>query len=196
MTGALPVVRGAHSLARALAAIDQLSDGRLIAGVAPGSSRRDYDLVGIPFEQRWSRFDDALTVLRAELSTPLWVASWGSPAGLRRVAAHGDGWLASAFNTTPERFAAAREQLPDGFPNALATMWTYVGDDAERVLRDVLAPLINRDPDELRERVCVGTPEHCAQLLARYEAAGCQRIYLWPLGDEPRQLERISAVAA
>ena len=71
-------------LARALAAIDQLSDGRLIAGVAPGSSRRDYDLVGIPFEQRWSRFDDALTVLRAELSTPLWVASWGSPAGLRR----------------------------------------------------------------------------------------------------------------
>ncbi|HEX6027268.1 MAG TPA: hypothetical protein VFZ00_35035, partial [Solirubrobacter sp.] len=91
---------------------------------------------------------------------------------------------------------AAREQLPDGFTNALATMWTYVGDDAERVLRDVLAPLINRDPDELRERVCVGTPEHCAQLLARYEAAGCQRIYLWPLGDEPRQLERISAVAA
>ena len=52
------------------------------------------------------------------------------------------------------------------------------------------------DPDELRERVCVGTREHSAQLLGRYEAAGCQRIYLWPLGDEPRQLERISAVAA
>ena len=134
--------------------------------------------------------------MRAELTIPLWVASWGSPAGLRRVAKYGDGWLASAYNTTPERFAAAREQLPDGFPNALATMWTYVCDDRDRVLRDVLGPLVGRDPDELRDRVCVGPPEHCAELLARYAEAGCQRVYLWPLGDEQRQLERISAAAA
>jgi alkanesulfonate monooxygenase SsuD/methylene tetrahydromethanopterin reductase-like flavin-dependent oxidoreductase (luciferase family) len=109
---------------------------------------------------------------------------------------YGDGWLASAYNTTPERFAAAREQLPDGFPNALATMWTYVCDDPDRVLRDVLGPLVGRDPDELRDRVCVGPPGHCAELLARYAEAGCQRVYLWPLGDEQRQLERISAAAA
>ena len=44
--------------------------------------------------------------------------------------------------------------------------------------------------------MCVGTPGHCAELLARYAEAGCQRVYLWPLGDEQRQLERISAVAA
>ena len=195
MTAALPVVRGPVALAKALAAIDLLSGGRLIAALAPGSSRRDYDLVGIPFEERWTRFDEALTVMRPELNR-MWVASWGSPAGLRRVVKYGDGWLASAYNTTPERFAAAREQLPDGFPNALATMWTWVGDDGERVLREVLGPLVGRDPDELRDRVCVGTPEHCAQLLARYAEAGCQRVYLWPLGDEERQLERISAVAA
>ena len=155
MTAALPVVRGPVALAKSLAAIDLLSGGRLIAALAPGSSARDYELVGIPFEERWTRFDEALAVMRADLSR-LWVASWGSPAGLRRVAKYGDGWLASAYNTTPERFAAAREQLPDGFPNALATMWTYVGDDGERVLREVLAPLIGRDPDELRDRVCVG----------------------------------------
>ena len=86
--------------------------------------------------------------------------------------------------------------MPDGFPNALATMWTWVGDDGERVLHEVLGPLLNRDPDELRDRVCVGTPEHCAQLLRRYAEAGCQRVYVWPLGDEQRQLERISAAAA
>ena len=39
---------------------------------------------------------------------PLWIGSWGSEAGLRRVARLADGWLASAYNTTPERFAAAR----------------------------------------------------------------------------------------
>jgi alkanesulfonate monooxygenase SsuD/methylene tetrahydromethanopterin reductase-like flavin-dependent oxidoreductase (luciferase family) len=122
------------------------------------------------------------------------VASWGSKAGLRRVATAGDGWLASAYNTTPERFAAALEQL-GGLPSALATMWTWITDDradAERVVRDVLAPLLGRDPQDLRERVCIGTPEHCAQLLSRYADAGCGRVYLWPLGDERRQLERIA----
>jgi alkanesulfonate monooxygenase SsuD/methylene tetrahydromethanopterin reductase-like flavin-dependent oxidoreductase (luciferase family) len=195
MTAALPVVRGPVALAKALAAIDALSGGRLVAALAPGSSRRDYDLVAIPFEERWRRFDAALAVMRPELRR-MWVASWGSPAGLRRVARYGDGWLASAYNTTPERFAAARAQLPDGFPNALATMWTYVCEDPDRVLRDVLGPLVGRDPDELRDRVCVGPPAHCAELLARYAEAGCQRVYLWPLGDEQRQLERISAAAA
>ena len=196
MTAALPVLRGPVALSKALAAIDLLSGGRLVAALAPGSSKRDYELAGIPFEERWARFDDALAVMRAELTIPLWVASWGSSAGLRRVAKYGDGWLASAYNTTPERFAAARERLPDGFPNALATMWTWVGDDGDRVLREVLGPLLGRDPDELRDRVCVGPPEHCAQLLRRYAEAGCRRVYVWPLGDEQRQLERISAAAA
>ena len=196
MTAALPVLRGPVALAKTLAAIDLLSGGRLVAALAAGSSKRDYDLVRIPFEERWARFDQALAAMRAELTIPLWVASWGSPAGLRRVVEYGDGWLASAYNTTPERFAAAREQLPDGFPNALATMWTWVGDDGERVLRDVLGPLVGRDPDELRDRVCVGSPEHCAELLHRYAEAGCERVYVWPLGDEQRQLERIRAAAA
>ena len=33
---------------------------------------------------------------------PLWLGSWGSAAGLRRVARLGDGWLASAYNTDPQ----------------------------------------------------------------------------------------------
>src|SRR3712207_7296942 len=49
-----------------------------------------------------------------------------------------------------------------------------------------------RDPDELRTQVCVGPPEHCAELLSRYAEAGCERVYLWPLGDERRQLDRKS----
>jgi hypothetical protein len=33
--------------------IDLLSGGRLVVGVGPGSSARDYAAVGIPFEERW-----------------------------------------------------------------------------------------------------------------------------------------------
>jgi alkanesulfonate monooxygenase SsuD/methylene tetrahydromethanopterin reductase-like flavin-dependent oxidoreductase (luciferase family) len=199
-TVALVALRGPVPLAKTLAALDLLSGGRLIAGLGPGSSKRDYDAVGVPFADRWQRFEQAVTALRALVpGIPLWVGSWGSAAGLRRVARLADGWLASAYNTTPERFAAGRELLPDGFPSALATMWTWVTEDPaerDRVLRDVLAPLLSRDPEELRGQVCIGSAEQCAELLSRYAAAGCARVYLWPLGDEPRQLELVAAGVA
>jgi alkanesulfonate monooxygenase SsuD/methylene tetrahydromethanopterin reductase-like flavin-dependent oxidoreductase (luciferase family) len=236
-TVSLAVLRGPVALAKTLAAIDVLSEGRLIAALGPGSSQRDYDAIGIPFEERWPRFDEAIAVLRALLNgealpsdlrfyrvpsdvklepgpgpqrpIPLWIGSWGSDVGLARVARAADGWLASAYNTTPERFLAGRDrlarQLEDrgraarAFPSALATMWTWVTEsraDRDRVLRDVLAPLLNRDPRELADLVCVGPAEHCAELLSRYAEAGCQRVYLWPLDDEPQQLELIAGRVA
>ena len=71
-------------------------------------------------------------------------------------------------------------------------MWTWITEDeaeAERVLRDVLAPILRREPDELRGRLCIGPAGECAELLSRYAEAGCERVHLWPLGDEPRQVE-------
>ena len=75
-------------------------------------------------------------------------------------------------------------------------MWTWVSvdrADADRVRAEVLAPVLRRDPDELHGQVCVGSAEHCAELLTRYAEAGCERVYLWPLGDERRQLELIAS---
>jgi alkanesulfonate monooxygenase SsuD/methylene tetrahydromethanopterin reductase-like flavin-dependent oxidoreductase (luciferase family) len=214
-TVSLVALRGPVPLAKTLVALDVLSDGRVIAGVGPGSSARDYDAVGVPFDERWARFDEATASLRALLrdgslapaarrsgGVPIWVASWGSKAGLRRVARLGDGWFASAYNTTPEVFAAGRASLsdelrargrdPDGFPSALVTMWTWITEDArdaDRMLRNVLAPLLKRDPDDLGDQLCIGSAEKCAELLSRYAEAGCDRVHLWPLGDEPRQIE-------
>jgi alkanesulfonate monooxygenase SsuD/methylene tetrahydromethanopterin reductase-like flavin-dependent oxidoreductase (luciferase family) len=203
-TVSLVSLRGPVQLAKTLAALDVLSEGRVIAGVGPGSSERDYEAVGIPFDERWPRFDAAIVRLRELLGAdspleprprrpvPVWIASWGSKAGLRRVARLGDGWFASAYNTSPDAFAAARASLPDGFPNALVTMWTWITEDtaeAERVLSDVMAPMLRRDPGVLRDQLCIGPAERCAELLARYAAAGCGRVHLWPLGDEPRQIE-------
>jgi alkanesulfonate monooxygenase SsuD/methylene tetrahydromethanopterin reductase-like flavin-dependent oxidoreductase (luciferase family) len=200
-TVALVALRGPAPLAKALAALDVLSEGRVVAGVGPGSSERDYDAVGVPYERRWARFDESVAALRALLGggIPIWIGSWGSRAGLDRVARLGDGWLASAYNTTPDAFATARRSLPDRFPNALATMWTWITEDAreaDRVLRHRLAPMLGRDADDLRERACIGPPEWCAELLSRYAEAGCERVYLWPLGDEPRQTELAAAVAS
>ncbi len=230
-TVSMSVARGPVPLAKALAALDILSEGRLIAGVGPGSTSRDYEAVGLRFDERWKRFDESVVILRAllrgeevpsteyfavpdselaprpyrEEGVPLWIGSWGSEAGLDRVARLADGWLASAYNITPDGFGRARASLAEklekrgrddaGFPNGLATMWTWVtGDpaDADRVLDDVLAPFLTREPDELRERLCIGSAEHCAAVLSDYARAGCEWVQLWPLGDERRQIELIA----
>src|ERR671917_1463005 len=227
-TVALPVGRGPVPLAKALAAIDLLSGGRLVVGVGPGSSARDYAAVGIPFEERWKRLDEAVQVLRAlwlgegppfrgefystegvtlepypaqRPGPPIWIGSWGSEAGLRRVVRLGDGWLASAYNTSPEAFASTLGRLGEHleaagkdasrFPNAIATMFFHVSEDratAERIIKDVLGPMLSRPEEELRRRILVGPARECAEKLAAYHAAGARRIFLWPVEDETRQL--------
>jgi alkanesulfonate monooxygenase SsuD/methylene tetrahydromethanopterin reductase-like flavin-dependent oxidoreductase (luciferase family) len=199
-TVALPVIRGPIQTAKALAALDRLSGGRLVAGVGPGSSPRDYAAVGVPFEERWKRFDEAVRAIRPVLDEevepgrpPIWIASWGSPAGLRRVARLGDGWLASGYNTTPDAFRQSVAALPEGLPNAMATMWLYVTDkrgDADRVLADVLAPMLNRPVEALRDLALpIGSPEQCAERIGAYAEAGAERVFVWPLADGVRQLE-------
>ena len=187
----LPVIRGVTQTAQLINALQELSGGRVLCGVGPGSSRRDYDAVGIPFEERWPRFDAAVRALRDAVTAPVWIASWGSAAGMRRVTRLGDGWLASAYNTTPEAFAAVRPPLP----NALATMWLYVTDspaEAQRV-SDQLGRLLNRSrlPDLL-----IGSPSQCAERVDAYAHAGCERIFVWPLADELHQLERLREAVA
>jgi alkanesulfonate monooxygenase SsuD/methylene tetrahydromethanopterin reductase-like flavin-dependent oxidoreductase (luciferase family) len=234
-TVALPTVRGPFAFAKAAAALDLLSGGRLLVGVGPGSSPLDYHAVGIPFEERWKRLEEAVQVLRtlwdpggapfsgrfystagAELlpspaqrgGPPIWIGSWGSQIGLRRVARLADGWLASGYNTTPERFSQALKKLrvaledegkdADAFPNGLGTTWTFISDDAdeaERVLRDVVAALVRRAPDELRGSILVGTREECRERLRAYRDAGVQRLLIWPVRDELRQLEIFMQIA-
>jgi alkanesulfonate monooxygenase SsuD/methylene tetrahydromethanopterin reductase-like flavin-dependent oxidoreductase (luciferase family) len=231
---AIPVVRGPVQTAKALAAIDLLSGGRLTVGVGPGSSPADYAAVGVPFEERWKRLDDAIIAMRALFAgsdhdgpfyrlqgvrllprpardggPPIWVGSWGSDAGLRRVARLADGWLASAYNTTPDGFRAARATLdghlrtagkePAAFPNGIATMFTYVTDDREearRVLEEVLAPMTRRPVEDLRDRLLVGPPELCAARLSQYAGAGAQRVCIWPVAGELRQLELVRKLSS
>jgi probable F420-dependent oxidoreductase len=228
-TVAVPILRGPAATAKILAAIDLLSGGRLVVGLGPGSSARDYELVGVRFEERWKRLDEAVQALRAywraddvpfegEFYTtagftlaptpaqrpgpPIWIGSWGSAAGLRRVARLADGWLASGYNTTPELFAqawldvqaavAARGRDVAPFKNGIATMWCYVSEDrarADAMLTDVLAPMLNRPAEQLRELLPIGSAEECAVRLRAYEHAGAQRVFLWPLADERAQLE-------
>jgi alkanesulfonate monooxygenase SsuD/methylene tetrahydromethanopterin reductase-like flavin-dependent oxidoreductase (luciferase family) len=229
---ALPTVRHPVVLAKTLASLATLAEGqRVVAGIGPGSSARDHAAVGVPFEERWQRFDESLRVVRALVRgepvppgrfypvgdlrlAPLpaeppevWCGSWGSAPRLRRLVDIADGWLASAYNTTPDRFAATRAVVDDllveagrdpaGFPDAIATMWFHVTEDAavaDQLRREVLGPVLRRDPDELHAQLPIGTPEHCSGLLDRYVAAGAGEVLLWPIRDPIEQIERFASL--
>ena len=226
-TVANPVVRGPVALAKILAGLDVISGGRVVAGLGPGSSERDYESVGISFDARWPRFDESVQAIRALLrgesfggrfyeitgpleplptrpgGPPLWIGSWGSDVGLRRALRLGDGWLASAYNTTPERFNVGWNHVqrslqdtgrdPTGFENGLATMWFHIDDRrASNVLESVLAPAMHRPVEELRERLPFGSANAVADKLDAFRAAGVQRVFLWPVADELEQLKRFA----
>jgi alkanesulfonate monooxygenase SsuD/methylene tetrahydromethanopterin reductase-like flavin-dependent oxidoreductase (luciferase family) len=227
-TIALPVVRGPAAVAKAAAARDVLSGGRFVLGVGPGSSARDYESAGVRFDERWPRLEESIRVLRTHLrdgapivdgrfyatptrfepspvregGVPIWIGSWGSDAGLRRVARLGNGWIASAYNTTPARLGEARSMLGDalaregrslaGFPCALTTMWTYVTDDdrTRRAHLQALERMLNRPGASLERQLLVGPAEVCAAVVREYAEAGVDRLFVWPLADCETQLDR------
>ncbi|HVB78385.1 MAG TPA: TIGR03619 family F420-dependent LLM class oxidoreductase [Candidatus Binataceae bacterium] len=115
----ITVIRNPVQLAKSLASLDQLSHGRLIAGVGIGGAHVPEAVFGISGERRARRFVEGLQVMkalwtqpRATMSGEFWrfegVAMEPKPAqkphpplwfgardatGLRRAARLGDGWM-------------------------------------------------------------------------------------------------------
>lgn len=104
-------------LAKRYGTLDYLSGGRLTLGFGVGNLREEFDLLGVPFDDRGARADESLRVLRAALSErtvsyygeffrfenlvidphavqsplPLWIGGHSRRA-LRRAVTLGDGW--------------------------------------------------------------------------------------------------------
>jgi alkanesulfonate monooxygenase SsuD/methylene tetrahydromethanopterin reductase-like flavin-dependent oxidoreductase (luciferase family) len=223
----LPVVRHPSVVAKSISSLASLTGGRVIAGLGPGSTQADYDAVGVPFGERWTRFDEAVAMVRAlicgEVATAgryygsvgpiapvperppeVWFGSWGSDRRIAAMAAVTDGWLASAYNTTPDGFAAARARLdghlvsagrdPEAYPDAIATGWALVttrSGERERVLDTLLGPLLGRDPKTLAD-LPVGSPAYCSEVFAKWREAGAGLFLVWPLRDASAQIELLA----
>ncbi len=120
--------------------LDHVSSGRVILGVGVGTLKEEFDLLGVPFDDRGARADDALKALRAALSTnepvydgdyysfggitvdpcalqphmPIWIGG-RTRRSLRRAVTLAEGWC--PFNVsvaTAAEWLQARE-LPAGF---------------------------------------------------------------------------------
>jgi probable F420-dependent oxidoreductase len=137
---------------------------------------------------------------------PIWIGG-RSDAALTRAGRQGDGWM--SYVVQPERYgqsvdkiraaAAAAGRRLDDFAFAHLAFIT-VGRDwesAKRVWAEHLSRRYAQDFEPLaRKYGIIGTPEQCAEQLARFQAAGCTYVVFNAIGDprdERDQLERIAA---
>ena len=188
-------------VAKLLASVDVLSGGRLIVGAAIGWLEGEFAALGVPFKERVSRSEEALTLMRTlwteerpEIETarhrlagvqvspmplrrprpPLWIGGM-SEGALRRVARLGDGWHATA--ATPETFRQGKQSV--------MKFWKEAGREGEpewSLRIPILVTGVHEwavDAKLLRGRHAIrGTAKQVAGQLAEYQRLGVSHVAL------------------
>jgi probable F420-dependent oxidoreductase len=137
---------------------------------------------------------------------PVWIGG-RSDAALTRAGRQGDGWM--SYVVQPERYAQSVAKIRAAAQAAGRTLDRFafahlafitIGRDwesAKAVWVQHLSRRYAQDFEPLAQKYgIIGTPEQCAEQLARFEAAGCTYIVFNAIGepeDERDQLERIAA---
>jgi probable F420-dependent oxidoreductase len=121
-------------LAKELSTLDNISGGRLLMAMAAGWYKREFDAVGVPFEQRGKLMGENLDILKRLWTEDMVQGEWTNhkiPAGvmfpkpvqnpcpiliggyadrvLKRAALEGDGWLTYFYK--PEAFVESWEKV-------------------------------------------------------------------------------------
>ena len=123
-------------MARELATLDRLSNGRLIVGAGAGWVEEEFTSTAVPFETRGGRLNEFIPLLRHLWTNPeepwngkhfqvpaiglvrpltpggppIFVGA-GAPAGLRRAARYGDGFI--SVGLPPDTIAKIRGQIAE-----------------------------------------------------------------------------------
>jgi probable F420-dependent oxidoreductase len=132
-------------IAKRYGTLDRVSGGRLTLGLGVGSLEEEFALLGVPFEARGPRADDAIAALRAALSrrapaysgefyefsgfvvephaqqerVPLWIGG-RTQRSLRRAVTVGDGWVPFGLSLDQLRDMLAAADVPAGFDVVLS----------------------------------------------------------------------------
>ncbi len=127
-------------LAHRILTAHAICQGRLLLGVGAGSTKTDFDAIGLDYPSRMRDFEAALPVMRglwrgeqvgaANLTPwdsviggpPLLIGSWGGQRWIPRAAQEFDGWIASGAKTSYNTLAEGVKRYRDaGGKRAIVT---------------------------------------------------------------------------
>ncbi len=183
-------------LAKQLAALDVLSQGRLDAGIGLGWSPDEYAAAGVPMQQRGRRFDEWLDCLHALLTEdpvafdgefytvprsyvaprpvqqprPPLLLGGTAEAALRRAATRGDGWISSS--------RASLDDIRNGVVvvREAAEQAGKRPDDVRTVVRGVT--VVRDTPIDVPDRPPLqGSVAQIQEDLARYADCGVDEVF-------------------
>jgi alkanesulfonate monooxygenase SsuD/methylene tetrahydromethanopterin reductase-like flavin-dependent oxidoreductase (luciferase family) len=205
-------------LAKQLATVDRLSEGRLTVGIAVGARPDDFEATASPYQTRGKAFDAQLAEMRAvwageprgyagaigpapvQPGGPPLLIGGGSPAAFRRMTEYGAGWILGAGG--PDAFAAGadkarsvwREAGREGQPRLVAIGYVSLGDDADEQARRYLGDYYSFS-GPYAERIIANaltTHQAVADAVAGFTAAGCEELILFPANPD---LDQITLIA-
>ena len=208
-------------LAKQLATVDKIAEGRLRVGISVGGRADDFEATGSSFSERGRNFDAQLTEMRAvwgqqprgfagpigpapaRAGGPPLLIGGNAAAAFRRMTEFGAGWISGGGG--PGAFAAGadkakrawREAGRDGQPRLAALAYVSLGDDAEGHARRYLGDYYSFLGD-FAERIAASaltTPQKVAGAVTAFSDSGCDELILFPCNPEATQVSLTAAAA-
>jgi len=205
--------RNAMVVAKEIASLDQLSDGRVILGVAAGWMEGEFKYFGADFHQRGRILDESIAVMRAiweqaepsfhgkfynfdqavsdpkpaQARIPIWIGG-NSDAAIAR-AARNDGFHPNAHN--PELLAQKIAQVRAQSSGRAVTISTRFSVD----LDPNKPPIITTSTGESRRRL-TGTLDDIRNTLREYQQVGLEYpVLFFPQADLSLMLQQMETFA-
>ena len=194
-------LRNPVELAHRILTAHLVAGGRLLLGVGAGSTRDDFDALGLDYAGRLRALEEALPLMRrlwrgervgaaaltpwpaAVGGPPVLIGSWGGPRWVGRAAKEFDGWIASAGKTNLGTLTdAIRRYRAAGGKRAIVT-------NISVDLSGPTEPCPDDGPFHLR-----GTPDVAAQCLRKLQDLGFDDAVLVPRDASETHLAAVRAL--
>lgn len=214
-------LRNPGILAKQVATLDALSDGRLTLGLGIGGRRDDYEAASVEFTMRGRRLEEQLRLMKSiwalnqesNLKNPMGpppvrpggpelLIGGSAPAALARVARWADGYIASGVNPTRVKELyqtvekAWRTEGRYGKPRLVTGAYFALGHDAiDRGVANVVDyyRFLGSGADAMGKAI-LSTPAAIRDAIQIMTDIGVDELVLWPCLPELDQIDRLSQV--